>query len=132
MSLFQWISWLSTESLSFLGLTFPLDLVSSEPSDDPRVIKNPHAYSSRLRFVLDHDRAQQEKEFLNSTFTCKICFEEKIGGECLKFFACSHIFCRECIGGYFISQIDSRAVKFMLCADPKCKKQALPNEVSAE
>ena len=129
VTLFQWISWLSTDSLDFLQLQFPLELSANEGAEDVRVVKNTHAYSTRLRFILDHDRAQQEKEFLNSIFTCGICFDDKVGGDCLKFFSCSHIFCRDCLGGYFTSQIESRAVKYMLCADPKCQKQALPNEV---
>lgn len=127
--MFQWINWLSTEALDYLQLTFPLDLASNEPSDDSRVVKNPHAYLARLRFVLDHDRAQNEKTFLNSFYDCGICFDQKVGGECLKFFACGHVYCRDCLGSFFISQIESRAVRFMLCPDPKCKKQAIPNEV---
>lgn len=120
---------MSAETLEFLKIRFPLDLAASKPTEDPRVIKNIHAFSSRLRFVLDDNKAQNEKEFQNTFFPCGICLEEKVGGDCLRFFACGHVYCRECLGGYFTSQIESRAVQFMLCPDPKCKKLAIPNEV---
>ena len=62
-------------------------------------------------------------------FVCKVCFTDKQGSECMKFNKCNHVFCNECMKGYFESQISSGNIKSLTCPQDKCDSHALQTQV---
>lgn len=63
---------------------------------------------SLLRALLIYDSEEIERQFRDGVYDCEVCFESKTGEDCVRFSACQHIFCRECISGYFASQVCPR------------------------
>ena len=83
-----------------------------------------------LRTILEYDRLQREAEFNRTLFTCEVCFSEKLGAVCSSFPDCNHVFCKECMQGYFEVQIADGNVKGLTCPADKCESQAHPSQVS--
>lgn len=92
---------------------------------DKRAIKQP--CSSHL--IKNYDNDQVNLKFNNSYFVCKVCFTDKQGSECMKFNKCNHVFCNECMKGYFESQISSGNIKSLTCPQDKCDSHALQTQV---
>ncbi len=39
---------------------------------------------------VDYDKAEKQIVFEKTGHTCKVCFEEKLGTQCLQFLVCGH------------------------------------------
>jgi len=115
--LFRWATWLQDELVAFLGITWPLVLntvvvggVAAAGGDNDAANSASNAASSftadgLLQLALDHDQAEQDRVFLETMCTCGVCFDDKIGALCFRFHRCGHQFCRDCLKGYFESQV---------------------------
>lgn len=140
--LFTWITFLADDLFSFLQIpldgqspAFPVDcqlkadasLESSDSTeaDDKRAIK----LACSRQILADYDKDQRKLEFDNSEFVCKVCFSDKKGSECIQFLKCEHVFCKECMKGYFESQIKSGDVNALNCPHEKCEEKAIPAQV---
>lgn len=126
--LFTWISFLAYELFEFLSLDksdLCVDTSEHSKSSDSRAVVQ--LCSPLLMENYNHD--QLETKFLNSYFTCQVCFTEKCGKLCMRFHKCEHVFCNECMKGYFETLIADGNVKNLTCPHDKCESQALPNQV---
>ena len=102
-----------------------------DPSDphDPRAIQDIASQDLLLPTILEHNKLQEDYEFKTTLFTCQVCFMEKLGALCLSFLTCDHVFCKECMKGYFEVQIQDGSVKALTCPSDKCESQAHPSQV---
>lgn len=111
---------------SFLDLRMNEEKKSAENEIDKRAIKLP-GFNSLL--IKNYDKDQVELKFKNSYFVCNVCFTDKPGTECMKFMPCDHVFCNECMKGYFESQITSGNIKSLICPNDKCTSEASQAQV---
>lgn len=121
------------DSFSFLGLENPL-IISYETSRrnsslDSRAIQDIASYDRLLPVLLEYNKQALELDFHKSIFSCHVCFGEKFGSQCIKFFDCGHVFCKICMRDYFTVQISEGNVKGLNCPDEKCESQAHPCQV---
>ena len=97
---------------------------------DPRAIQDVASQHLLLPTLLEHDKLQQEHDFRMTLFTCQVCFMEKLGALCISFQGCDHVYCKDCMGGYFDVQINEGNVKGLTCPNEDCESQAHPSQVS--
>jgi E3 ubiquitin-protein ligase RNF14 len=83
-----------------------------------------------VKMLIDYDNLQKQNEFNKSLYSCKICFTDKLGENCMQFVPCTHVFCKECIISYFEVKIEEGTVKNILCPIEKCTAEASPTQVS--
>jgi len=77
----------------------------------------------------EYNNMKEETIFGTQLFTCEVCFTEKIGSSCIQFKDCGHVYCRDCMAGYFTVQISNAQVNNLTCPFSGCTTQALPNQV---
>eukprot|EP00039_Didymoeca_costata_P026187 m.15202 g.15202 ORF g.15202 m.15202 type:complete len:450 (+) comp5317_c0_seq1:355-1704(+) len=120
--LFAYAEFLKSESLELLGIEKQLDL--GEVNQD-----NLNKITTLARYLQEYNDVETKRIFDNSTVKCMVCFEEKKGEGCFRFIKCKHEFCKECITGYFETQIKEGDVRNITCLDDSCKSEALPTEI---
>ncbi|KAG9351299.1 hypothetical protein JZ751_022543 [Albula glossodonta] len=152
--LFSWIQFLKEETLRFLCIQSPLEIVSptkalperkrseagvkraggapvevswKEPLD-PRAVVEVDPRTDILPQLLDFNEAQRQKVFDSKVYCCGICFSEKLGSSCLCFKECQHVYCRACMTEYFQIQIRDGNVQCLNCPEPKCTSVATPSQ----
>ena len=103
--------------------------VSQSDPVDPRVVQDIASQELLLAAILEHDREQKEKVFNMTLFTCQVCISEKLGSLCLAFHDCGHVYCKDCMAGYFEVQIQEGNVQGLICPSDKCESQAHPTQV---
>ncbi len=103
-----------------------------ELTHDSRAIQDIACQDLLLPTILDHDAQQQELDFQNTLFTCQVCFMEKLGCLCLSFTGCDHVYCKDCMKGYFEVQIAEGNVQGLICPSDKCDSQAHPAQVNIQ
>ncbi|KAJ1519383.1 hypothetical protein ONE63_004675 [Megalurothrips usitatus] len=96
---------------------------------DPRAVSCDTLQTSLIGHILEYNRIRCEKEFQRNIYSCQICFEDKPGSQCIEFCGCGHIFCRECVGGYFEVQIKEGNVRGLICPEKGCKSEALQSQI---
>lgn len=84
---------------------------------------------SPVQVLVDYNSMRDVIEFRKNFYTCKICFSDKLGENCLKFLPCSHVFCKECLVSYFEMKIKEGTVMNIFCPEEKCKSEATPDQV---
>lgn len=97
---------------------------------DPRALPEGYDVASILPSLRDYNQTQIDKRFQSETFTCKICFEPKLGAQSMRFKGCDHVYCKECLKSYFEIQIREGNVNQLSCPDAKCNSQATPAQVT--
>ncbi|XP_076024976.1 E3 ubiquitin-protein ligase RNF14 isoform X2 [Genypterus blacodes] len=102
---------------------------SSSSQHDPRAVLLMDPRTDLLPQLLDFDEAQRQKVFDSKVFHCGICFVEKLGGGCLCFKECQHVYCKACMSEYFQIQIRDGNVQCLNCPEPKCSSLATPLQV---
>ncbi|KAI9102663.1 hypothetical protein DFS34DRAFT_591293 [Phlyctochytrium arcticum] len=84
---------------------------------------NPTPYLNRMTdYLLTTDTRLIHAEFESTVYTCGVCFETRLGTACFRFGGCGHVFCRECVRGYFTILITEGSPLLVGCLDPACKK----------
>ncbi|XP_061818535.1 E3 ubiquitin-protein ligase RNF14 [Nerophis lumbriciformis] len=96
---------------------------------DSRAIVSVDVHADLLPQLLDFDEAQRQRAFDCTIFCCSICFVEKRGADCIRFKDCQHVYCKDCVRGYFQSQIRDGNVQCLNCPEPKCRSIATPMQV---
>ncbi|XP_043925212.1 E3 ubiquitin-protein ligase RNF14-like [Protopterus annectens] len=154
--LFSWMQFLREEALSFLNIGSSLVLEPSvmrcyhqpftyeeanqtgfvEAEDtlgaiccDPRAIQEVESWTNILPEILDFNQHQKQKWFNAKVYTCKICFLEKLGSDCMCLTKCEHVYCNTCLKEYFEIQIKEGTVHLLNCPEPKCPSVATPAQV---
>ncbi|EDO47022.1 predicted protein [Nematostella vectensis] len=135
--IFRWTQFLMDEALEVLNIKSPMTVrfhrQQSIPLDsslvDKRAVQDVASYSLLIASILEYEKQEKARVFDTSYFTCDVCFSEKPGSMCLAFHNCGHVFCCECMTGYFTVQINDGSVKALTCPTSKCESQALPSQV---
>ena len=103
--LFTWHQFLLEESLEFLGIidTFEIQsdfyektmllqnsdyspsTLSLSTKNQSRAVQDIKSREEILPFMLTYNQKKKEKMFKLSTFTCQICFDTKVGSDCIQF-----------------------------------------------
>ncbi|CAF0833456.1 unnamed protein product [Brachionus calyciflorus] len=125
--LFTWISFLNDEIFDYLSIDQQNLIIENDNSIKTDARAFVETCSSKL--LINYDTDQQEIKFNKSYFQCFVCFCDKLGKDCLKFNKCNHVFCNDCMRGYFESLIFDGNVKKLNCPQEKCESQALPSQV---
>ncbi|CAG8535453.1 8573_t:CDS:2 [Ambispora gerdemannii] len=109
--LYRYAEFIQENALEFLGITFPLKLVDG---------------TTRLKDIIwSYNRDAMNKEFAENHFDCGICLENKPGSRCIQLQPCQHVFCQECLCGYFEMLIREGFVSQVKCPDIGCKVQTV-------
>ncbi|XP_045622435.2 E3 ubiquitin-protein ligase RNF14 isoform X1 [Procambarus clarkii] len=98
-------------------------------SYDSRTIQDIAPKTNMLRLLRDYDEEMRKKVFGTKTFACKVCYMDKLGVNCLEFWPCRHVFCKDCMASYFSVQISEGNIKFLMCPEDKCESEANPKQV---
>lgn len=96
---------------------------------DSRTIQDIAPKSNLLKILRDYDEEMRRKVFGLKNFECKVCFMDKLGSNCLEFWPCRHVYCKECMSSYFEVQINEGNIKFLRCPEDKCESEANPKQV---
>uniref|UniRef100_A0A914VL04 RNF14 n=1 Tax=Plectus sambesii TaxID=2011161 RepID=A0A914VL04_9BILA len=83
----------------------------------------------RLSLICDYDELVRRRQFETGWYQCNVCLSEKAGRHSLEFYPCGHVFCIDCVNGYFSVQIKDGAVRQLHCMEDKCKSEATPQQV---
>ncbi|KAJ3077022.1 E3 ubiquitin-protein ligase rnf14 [Podochytrium sp. JEL0797] len=67
------------------------------------------------------DRDHREHLFANSTLTCGICMDSKLGNSCFQF-DCKHAYCKPCLTDYFTIHITEGNALQVTCPNAACKR----------
>nr|CAD7447067.1 unnamed protein product [Timema bartmani] len=98
---------------------------------DERAVLDIGPKTSVVQHLVDYNEARTLWEFEKTFYTCSICFSDKIGAQCTKFDKCHHVFCKECMTGYFEVRIKEGRVHSIKCPDEKCTSEAHPTQVKS-
>lgn len=79
--------------------------------------------------MIEHNDAKNLQLFESGQFDCAICFDELPGSKCMKFLLCGHVYCLDCVAGFFNASIAEGKVKDIKCPDMSCDKHAQPHEI---
>lgn len=137
--LFEWIQLLTDNTLSILEITssyhisvVPLKYRTQSCKEfkklkiDPRTHQDVTSVTDLITYLIDYDLKERENIFNQTYFNCGVCFNEKIGSDCISFPLCNHVYCMECMTDYFNIQIADGSVRALTCPEDKCETQADP------
>ncbi|XP_069100813.1 E3 ubiquitin-protein ligase RNF14-like isoform X1 [Pleurodeles waltl] len=154
--LFTWMQFLKEETLQHLNITSQYEVTVSsdgicslrdkvqqkeEPDTsecgamakcvflDERAMEEAQSMDRLIRNILDFDQTQQLKSFQRKSYTCNVCFSERLGTECTQFKVCQHVYCKDCLRGYFEIRIKEGLVHMLSCPEPTCDSIATPSQV---
>ncbi|XP_047119950.1 E3 ubiquitin-protein ligase RNF14-like isoform X1 [Schistocerca piceifrons] len=96
---------------------------------DPRAVLDISPFTSVVRVIVDYNKIRDEEVFKRNFYTCKICFQDKVGAQSTKFDPCGHVFCRNCISSYLEVRIKEGTVHHIACPEDKCTSEATPAQV---
>ena len=99
----------------------------TERRETERKPSKPEQIISLLR---EFNQMKAEEKFRLALHSCDICLTDKVGGQCLQFLGCRHVYCRDCITGYLTVRIGEGAVSNLNCPTEGCGTQILPTQVS--
>ncbi|KAG7154428.1 E3 ubiquitin-protein ligase RNF14-like, partial [Homarus americanus] len=68
---------------------------------DSRTIQDIAPKTNMLRLLRDYDEEMRRQVFGTKNFECKVCFADKLGTNCLEFWPCRHVYCKDCMASYF-------------------------------
>jgi E3 ubiquitin-protein ligase RNF14 len=75
-----------------------------------------------LSILSSHDMQLSRIKFSQMSYPCSICLTTMKGSQCLQL-SCSHIFCRDCLSGFWGACIAEGEVGRVGCPDPACVKE---------
>ncbi|KAK5993278.1 E3 ubiquitin-protein ligase itt1-like protein [Cladobotryum mycophilum] len=73
--------------------------------------------------VLDYDIKAKRTAFEKETFECGVCLDPKKGSKCHKMLDCDHIFCLQCLQGFYNDAIQEGNLSTVRCLAPNCAKE---------
>lgn len=96
---------------------------------DDRAVQDVASVTNLIHSLIQHNLEEKQRAFDAGFYHCQICFEEKMGSECLSYPHCGHTYCKDCLTEYFNVQITEGNVKALCCPEPKCDSQASQSQV---
>lgn len=111
-----------------VGTNITLSRQNSQNYDN-RAIQDIGPKTNLFNLLRDYNEEIRKKVFKSKVFECKVCFMEKLGANCLEFWPCHHVYCKECMASFFSVQISEGNIKFLKCPEDKCDSEANPKQV---
>lgn len=111
------------------GVRKTIKKVKNRRTFDRRAVTDIIVGRNPVQMLMDYNVLRNQIEFRKNFYSCKICFTDKLGEHCTQFLPCNHIFCKDCILGYFVVKIKEGTVKNIFCPEDKCKSEATPGQV---
>ncbi|KNA20123.1 hypothetical protein SOVF_055230 [Spinacia oleracea] len=119
--LYQWVEWLHSSSLSYLGSDEELLLgpynVKSVP--DRRAFSGSLSPDIDIPSMRSYNEERVHENFLSGCHECCICFSEYAGTEFLRL-PCHHFFCVKCMTTYADVHVKEGTVNKLQCPSTKC------------
>lgn len=72
--------------------------------------------------LLDFDLHETQAKFDRKTFNCTICLEPKKGAVCHEMIGCKHVFCVQCLQGFYTNAIKAGEIVSVRCLGQDCIK----------
>ena len=92
--------------------------------------RNQSKHQKIIALLREFNQMKRDEKFNVSLHSCDICLTDKVGGQCVEFLGCQHVYCRDCMSGYLSVRITEGAVSNLNCPTEGCGTQILPNQVS--
>ena len=72
----------------------------------------------------NYDLIIKQQKFEQETFNCGVCLKPRKGAICHRLELCGHVFCVECLQGYYNDCIREGNISCVKCLVPDCEKQS--------
>lgn len=125
--LYQWVEWLHSYSLSYLGFDEEIILgpYGTRHSGDKRAISGCVSPDVDIPSVKSYNDEQRIEFFCKNLQECCICFSEFPGTEFIRL-PCQHFFCLTCMKTFADILVKEGTITKLLCPDAKCKGMVPP------
>lgn len=114
--LYSWRKWCLYRNSTWIlpRPTFQLMTATADNGDvsSSSVSSSPLSGEQRLTLICAYDELVRRRQFETGWYQCNVCLTEKAGRHSLEFYPCGHVFCIDCVNGYFSVQIKDGAVSF--------------------
>ncbi|XP_050712312.1 E3 ubiquitin-protein ligase RNF14-like [Eriocheir sinensis] len=104
-------------------------VVNGQSGYDSRAVQDIGPKTKVLHLLKEYNEDTRRKVFKSKMFECKVCFLDKLGANCLEFWPCRHVYCKDCMASFFSVQISEGNIKFLRCPEEKCDSEANPKQV---
>ncbi|XP_065219973.1 E3 ubiquitin-protein ligase RNF14-like [Planococcus citri] len=93
----------------------------SRDNEDTRIIPKPSEEIGRIAKLIEefNDRVL-ETEFRTENHSCEVCFDVKLGTDCIRVKPCKHVFCKCCLKDYLTLNIVNGNVGSIRCLQFEC------------
>ncbi|VDK23615.1 unnamed protein product [Anisakis simplex] len=126
--LYLWTDLIQDEAKNILDATECIDLdcvhLESGISGKQNNVSKECLNEVRYREIEAFAERAEEEDFRRGFFECEVCFESRSGDDCVKFYPCGHIFCKQCVTAFYRHQLKELSIKRLECLDQKCESLA--------
>ncbi|KAF6148511.1 hypothetical protein GIB67_042470 [Kingdonia uniflora] len=126
---YQWVEWLQSSSLSYIGIDNEIILGSygmPPYTGDRRAFSGITSPDSDVPFLMNYNDDKCRKIFSEILHECCICFSEYAGTQFIRL-PCQHFFCSKCMESYASIHVKEGTINKLLCPDVKCGGLVPPN-----
>ncbi|PIN22822.1 putative E3 ubiquitin ligase [Handroanthus impetiginosus] len=118
---YQWVEWLRSCSLSFLGFDDEVVLgpYGVRNHEDRRAISRSVSTDIDIPLIKSYDAEQHHEDFCRNIQECCICFSEFAGSEFIRL-PCQHFFCEKCMKTFSNMHMTEGTVLKLKCPETKC------------
>ena len=79
--------------------------------------------------LLDFSARAEKAHFDKQTFSCGVCISPKKGSACYRMRRCGHVFCKECIEGFYTSCITEGDINRVQCMATACQDDSTQGKI---